>query len=392
MSNYQKSAPLKQGTESPEPHKSPEPSRTQPTRRPLDAPKPSNRQDPKQNSYPTKTINQKQLDSSCYRLSRVPHKFTTAKVNKAEQGNFAEQYYNSPDNEIDIRPPEEKLKDVDAKLGDENAEIESDERFDLLIQQKQLRILVYGENSPEVIQSMTAIGSFYNSQGFYTSANRNLSKAQSSAKNTKLSEEDQFKLNLELTDVALHSSSQNKSEQQKKLSEADKLLSPYAETETSDPKLAYRRDLYIADIHSQKKRYEESLPFYERAGDNFPQANPEKTKEMAEIYVRGAQAANQAQNTEKEIEFYKKAIAVYQELQMDAEAQKLQEKLPAEPAEGENAEGQENPDQAQENQPKQDGSAPPPAQNANTSQGLGLKQQIEARVDDEIDNKPAPQA
>lgn len=393
MSNYQKSAPLKQGSESPEAHKSGDISKTQPTRRPLDAPKPTHKSDESQNPYPSKTIPQRKLDSSCYRLSRVPHKFSTGKVNKTEQGNFAEQYYNSPDNEIDIREPEEKLKEVDAKLGDENAEIDNDQRFELLVQQKQLRILVYGENSPEVIQSMTAIGSFYNSLGYYTSASRNLNKAQQQAKNSKLTDEDQFKLNLELTDVALHSSCQNKSESQKKLAEADKLLSPYAETETSCPKMAYRRDLYMSDILFRKQKFEESIPFFERAGDNYPQANPEKTKDQAEIYVKGAQAAKEANQTEKETEFYKKAIAVYEELEMTNEAEKLKEKLPNENGEGgqNNANGESQQDNRDYNNQYQNNNynkPPPPSQ---SSALPSLKQQIEQRVDDEMDNPPPEQ-
>lgn len=292
------------------------------------------------------------MDSACYRLSRIPQKFNTAKVVKTTgNSSYAQSYYASnPDAQLDTRPPKEKLEEIDKKLADfesenseesgEKSQNKDDERFDLLVQQKSLRFLVFGENSPEAVQSMTALGTFYTAHDHPDSALMHLNKAQQTAKTTNLSEEDSFKLGLELADANMHSGaqSQNKQDKAKKVELAEKAIMPYAEYETGDDKLSFRRDLICAEIFSAKKKYEKAVPLYESAGDKYPAANPEKTKAMGDIYVKGAEAATSAaENSEgkegeekvdyaaKAIELYQKAMSVYNELGETKDAEKCKE-------------------------------------------------------------------
>lgn len=377
-------------------------------RRSLDAPKPTPKPNDEQFFIPSK-LDQKSMDSACYRLSRIPQKFNTAKVAKTSgNSSYAQTYYaNNPDATVDTRPPKEKLEEIDKKLaGEENeakeeeekkeettekkeeneekeAQNKDDERFELLVQQKSLRFLVYGENSPEAVQSMTALGAFYTAHDHPESALRHLNKAQQTAKTTKLSEEDSFKLGLELADANMHAGahSTSKQDKNKKMDLAEKAIMPYAEYETSDAKLGFRRDLICAEIFNLRKKYEKAVPLYEKAGDNYPSANPEKTKAMGDIYVKGAECAkNAAENPEpkdekeakaqkeeeknpeeeeqkqevdyaaKAKELYQKAISVYNDLGETKEAEKYKEFV--------ETKEEENPQEAEQNGENADAANP----------------------------------
>ena len=380
MSRYQKTAPIKNQPNEQSEQSDPKLAKTSQPRRSLDQPKPTFTQK-NDNSYPSSKLSQKDMDSACYRLSRTPQKFKTNKTKIETNQNYAQNYYASnPDVQIDTRPPKEKLEEIDKKLGD-GGDMDENEKFDLLVQQKSLRSLVYGENSPESVQSMTALGAFYNEQGHPDSALRHLSKAKQTEKTTEISEEDSFKLAVELADANLNASSSSKQERNKKIDAADKALSPHIETETEDKKLGYRRDLYVAEISAKKRRYEQAAKFYEKAGDHFLDAHEEKTKEMAELYVKGAESAHAALEKEekkkeeqqeqeydqesseeldqqdqkdaedskdedkvdyqqKEKELYQKAISVYEELNENELADKLRPFVTEPPPEQETDEEQ----------------------------------------------------
>ena len=358
--------------------------KTSQARRSLDAPKPTHQR--QEYTVPSSKLNQKDMDSACYRLSRVPQKFNTNKVSKGDPNqNYAQNYYaNKSDVQIDTRPPKEKLEEIDKKLGDSNEDTDDNEKFDLLVQQKTLRSLVYGENSPEAVQSMTAMGAYYNEQGHPDSALRHLNKAKQTEKTVELSQEDSFKLAVELADANMHASTSSKQEKSKKVDAAEKAISPYINTETDDKKLGYRRDYLVSEIYYRKKKYAESVPFFEKAGDGYTSCHDEKTKELAEIYEKGGEAAKIAaeqeekkkeeeenqdvENNETEIgettkqtneeeeekkekidygqkskELYQKAISVYEDLGENELAEKLKPLVADTPTE-------ENPDEQEEKQ------------------------------------------
>ena len=397
MSRYQKTAPVRNQQNDVQDQNDPKLSKTTQQRRSLDQPKPTFTQR-NDNSFPSSKMSQKDMDSACYRLSRTPQKFKANKNKIETNQNYAQNYYASnPDVQIDTRPPKEKLEEIDKKLSD-GGDMDENEKFDLLVQQKSLRSLVYGENSPESVQSMTALGAFYNEQGHPDSALRHLSKAKQTEKTTQLSEEDSFRLAVELADANMNATSNSRQEKNKKIDAADRALSPHIETETSDKKLGYRRDLYVAEIASKKKRYGQAVKYYEKAGDNFLDAHDEKTKEMAELYVKGAEAAqaqldreerkkeqdqeqeydqesseeieqqdqqkNEANNDEKkeekvdyqqkEKELYQKAINVYEDLNEHELADKLRPFVEEPPPEQQDEDEQQH-QEDNENEPHEEG-------------------------------------
>jgi hypothetical protein len=56
-------------------------------------------------------------------------------------------------NPIDMRPPQEKLSDVESKLSEGAAD--DDEKFTLLVQKRTLSRMIFGETSPEAICATT---------------------------------------------------------------------------------------------------------------------------------------------------------------------------------------------------------------------------------------------
>ena len=276
-------------------------------------------------------LNQREMDSSSYRLSKIPQKFQMTKIQKAETStSYAVNFYNNnPEIPIDTRLPKEKLDEIDSKLLDDTIEIDDNERFDLLVQQKSLRFLVFGEVSREAVQSMISIGEFYNKQGHPESAMRHLNKAQQTAKSLLLSADDSLRLALEMATSHLITKTNNKSDQLKNINNAEKLILPHSNTYSEDLIIIYRRDSLIADILNKKQKFEESLEFYIKACEIFIEAhNGQKTQELADLYFTTGNIAKKIENIEKTKLFYNSAYDLYLELGMDDNAQKVKELIP----------------------------------------------------------------
>ncbi|EAX92760.1 hypothetical protein TVAG_373590 [Trichomonas vaginalis G3] len=271
-------------------------------------------------------INQRELDSSSYRLSRVPQKFTSTKMNKGiPPQSFVDQYYsNNPNAQVDTRTPKEKLEDLKAKLGEENEESDPQEKLDLIVQQKTLSSLVYGETSVETIRSLIAMGAFYNTQYLPESAMRHLKKAKGITGSVQTEDKDLLRLHVEITDSKMQTPSNTP--KQKLYSSFEKILSPYKETITEDKKLAYRRNLYMAEIYYYQNKFEEAIPFYESASEGFSEANTKKEQkpQLATLLIHEAECYHGIEDKNKEKESYEKAIDVYKELEMKYDVDKYQ--------------------------------------------------------------------
>ena len=299
-------------------------------------------------------VTKKDQDSAAYRLSRIPQKYNINKVVKAETSeSYAVSYYSNSAESPDLRSPQEKLDEVNAKLSGENNNKEEEEqqqeqegqenedskenqqndgkdkqgkqqgndeekddeqaqkeeeeqRLVLLIQKKMLSTLVYGENSPEVVNATTELGAFYNQTNHPDSALRNLNKAQQQSKGVELEEADQFKLAVEYADASFKANTQSRQESVRNIQNGERILSPYGEFETDDNMLGYRRDLLLARIKNARNKHSEALPFYEKAADKFESINgSDKQEELGDFYVEVAQVAEkveQKQQKEKEKE------------------------------------------------------------------------------------------
>ncbi|KAH0786148.1 hypothetical protein GPJ56_009825 [Histomonas meleagridis] len=288
----------------------------------------------------TNRLNQKEIDSSCYRLSRASPKYSTS-IKSNQNESFAETYYSN--NQVDTRPPEEKLEEINDKLQDKD--LDDDEKFILLVQKRSLCQMAYGDNSAEAIRAGTELGAFYNESGKPESGLRNLNKAHQSAKITKdeLTDEDKFKLAVEIAHSNIYAKAQNKQEKSKGIHSADSILSPYSETESEDKVLSYRRYLYLAKIKYYKRKYTESVDFYEKAlngyqpppkkknkkhDDNEEEEKEEEKKSSDEpdLYVEAAMAAEKAGDEDKAHEFYKKAYDLYIDLEYEEKAEAIKDK------------------------------------------------------------------
>jgi hypothetical protein len=297
------------------------------------------------------------MDSSCYRLSRVPQKFNVAKTVKSETSeSFAVTYYST--NPVDTRPPPDKLEEVESKLGEK---VDDDEKFTLLVQKRGLCQMIYGENSPECIRATTQLASFYNEHGKPDSANRNLNKAVQSSKQTDLSEEDAFGIAVESADANLHAAASAKSEKSKQITAAADALHPYLEYESESASLKYRRDLCMARIRSFRNRCAESLEFYEKAVGAFSSVHEGETdsngeakdnrSEEANLYVETAQVAEQVEGKLEQAQiYYQKAFDLFEQLESKEDCENIGQRLEAlreEIAANEAAGGQKAPEEAE---------------------------------------------
>jgi tetratricopeptide (TPR) repeat protein len=281
-------------------------------------------------------LNQRDLDSSCYRLSRVPQKFAMSKAVKAEPTeSFATTYYSQ--NPLDTRTPQEKLADVESRLTEGPAD--EDEKFTLLVQKKTLTQMIYGEASPETIRATTVLGAFYNEHNKPDSAARNLTKASGNAKQTELQQEDLFELAVELADANLNATAQNKLDKAKQVAIADATLTPYAEYESENKLSCFKRDLYLGRIRSFRMHWNEALAFYEKALAAYPAVHQdeqqpggdgeekEKFPEEANICVEAAQVAERIDGCDKAPGLYRRAYDLYLELGYDEDAERLEGKI-----------------------------------------------------------------
>ena len=279
-----------------------------------------------------KRLNQRDMDSSSYRLSRVPQKFSTKVVKDQQQDSYTVNYYAS--NPIDTRTPEDKLEEINEKLTEELGE---DEMFALLIQKRALSQMIYGENSTEAIIATTELGAFYNKNGKPNSAMRNLAKVQAVAKTADISEEQALTLAVELADACLNASAKSRQDKGKQVATADSALTPHAKTETADLMVSFRRELYLARIRSYRNRWRDSLKFYIEALAQYEPAHPkddndkEKEKEEdieeANLCVEAGQVAEKCEAWQKAIQLYTKAKGLYEEMEYEEDALRLANRI-----------------------------------------------------------------
>ena len=189
-----------------------------------------------------------------------------------------------------------------------------------------MRLLVYGENSREAVQSLVEIANFYTQQNHPESSLRHLNKAHQTSKGILLSADDSMRLGLETACAYMAIKTPNRAESAKNLINAEKSLIPHAHTLSEDSLLCYRRDTVIADILFKKQKYVESLEFFDHAIFLFEDSHEgTKTQELAELYIVAAQAAKKGEQASKALQYYQSAHALYLELKMDENAKKIEE-------------------------------------------------------------------
>ena len=328
-----------------------------------------------------KRLTQRDMDSSCHRLSRVPQKFSTSKAIQAEKSEpYAVSYFkNNPEAAQDIRPPDEKLQEIEQSLQDPN--LDASTKFALLIQQKALRFISYGETSPEAVYSYSAIGTFYNENHRPESAIRHLNKAKSliDESGVEVEEEDQVQIAVELATAHLTYKTT------KHTNEAYNALNPYIETKIEDQYYVHMRALDMAKILNFKGEHEEADDYYNQACSTYEQAHEyeqnnqdyaQKSNELwAKLYVEAADNAEEAEKISAAKDYYKEAANKFEAAGKEDMANSLQEKIKEleEEEEREKALRQEEEEEQREQNDNEDLEAkernmPPPEENNEAQQ------------------------
>lgn len=347
-----------------------------------------------QQAQNTKRLNRKDMDSACYRLSRIPQKYSMAKAVKAENADsFAVNYYQS--HPVDTRTMQEKLEEIDFKIQDQS--LEDDERFSLLVQRKSLNIMIYGESSREAIRAATDFGAFYNVLEKPESALRNLLKAYSAAQQCEdLPEEDGFLLAVELADAGLNAKQAAK-EKHKLIVLADNYLTPFAEFDSGTAAIMYRKDICLARIRAYRQKFPEAIEYYDKALHEYSayaeeekkaekegkgqteEEEDEKDRDIVEpnLYVEAAVIAEKAENNEQALDWYKAAYNIYLDrgfkraakrilpkIQTENEEEEEKNEKETQPEDGENNEedtnepNDDNPEEKEAEKPEEPAPAP----------------------------------
>jgi tetratricopeptide (TPR) repeat protein len=235
------------------------------------------RQPPAQGSRPaTPKMSQQELATSSHRLSRVPQKLR-AKPETAES--YAADYFQThADAVIDKRTPADKLEEVDIQL---MQDIEDEDRFRLLIQRKSLCYLVHGATSAELLESIRQLGEFYIERQQWESALRHLTKAHEMSQSVNLSDADALALAVDIAEKCLSLQTIPRHELNRQLAASESALTRYADIQTHDRRLPYRRDLALARICARRGRPTDAMAHYAKASQEL---DGEVTQRSAELY------------------------------------------------------------------------------------------------------------
>lgn len=294
---------------------------------------------------PTKRLTQRDMDSSCHRLSRVPQKFSTSKAIQSEKSEpFAVSYFkNNPEAASDIRPPDEKLQEIELALN--NDDLEPSEKFSLLVQQKALRFISFGENSPDACRSMIAIGQFYNQQKRPESAIRHLEQAKKLEKTCEITENESVILAIELAEAHVTYRTA------KHTREAAEALQDHCDTPIEDTRLRSRRELVKARILNQQNRHDMAIQPYHDAIQGYVEVTPGLTEELGHLYLEAADSAEQAKNNDAARTYYQNAHRVFQDIGDEKTLRFIEEKIQSERPESENNRKDDGPQDADAHPP-----------------------------------------
>jgi tetratricopeptide (TPR) repeat protein len=262
-----------------------------------------------------------------HRLTRPPQKFAAKGAKPEQSESYAVVFFReNPDIAPDKRPPTDKLEEIDSRL---SRDLEEADRFKLLVHKRSLSFLAFGENSPESLNALLALGAFYNQQNRHESAVRHLTKAQQISKVVEMSETDSFTLAVELADAQLSCKPGSRPDTAKPISAAEATIAPFVETKCDNRMITYKRDLLLARIAARRNKYDDAREYFDRAIDELSEANHgENTQATAALYAEIGECAEAARDSETAGKMFAKAHAIYIDLDMAESAALLAPKLP----------------------------------------------------------------
>lgn len=240
--------------------------------------------------------------------------------------NFAARYFNeNPDRVPDKSPPGDKIKSIRRDL--EDPMINDNDKFNSLIRLKALTTLHYGENSPQMVDMLIELSTFYNEQNRPESALRNLKKAETITQNLELDEETLLKLAVEISTAYLDAKAESPSEKSRHVRQATASIKPFMETPTSDEYLKYKRNLVLSRIEARRDNYENAVRSYNQTVSSLKAARG-KCPELANLYQEMAVLAREKEDEDGTRKYAQKAYDIFNDLLMPESAQAVRNDFP----------------------------------------------------------------
>lgn len=270
--------------------------------------------------FPRKTINRSALENSCYRLSKTTPIGQQKGLSSDKSEPYSKRYFSEHEDEADdVRDPEEKLIELEKSLDD--PDIDDDTRFNLLMKQKTLRYIKYGEDSVEALYSHTSLGEYYTFAEMPESAIRHLKRAKELQTGKNIDKMVKARISICLAEAHLALSIKSN----KELSAASARMKQVISADlSSDPQLQFRRDICNARILIEKEKYNESFEEYKKSETSLQACNPESDEGVATLYLEMGEAGRMAGKNDDAAPFYKKAYDIFMELEMEDEANEIE--------------------------------------------------------------------
>ena len=240
---------------------------------------------------------------------------------------YADIYFkDNPNAPIDLDPPEVKLQKLHEKL--QAFDLETTEKFQILIQIKSIIYILYGENSIESLKVHAQLGRMYNENHRPQSALRHLQKALELSKIlTSVEEKELVSISVEIAEAHLSLRNDNKHETQMHIKQAMDTLAPYVNTEIDDIELRYRRDLVNARVYSAGKKYDLAMEQYQHARQTLSLSDEEKGSQLANLFNEMSKLAETMGDNEKMTEYAGDAFEMFMKLGMTGSARYVQPKV-----------------------------------------------------------------
>lgn len=240
---------------------------------------------------------------------------------------YADIYFKDhPDALIDTDPPEIKLKKLEERLG--SFDLEMNEKFQILIQEKSMIYILYGEKSIESLKIHARIGQLYNENHRPQSALRHLQTSLELQKEFNVDEETALFVAVEVAEAHLSLRSDNNNESQAHIKLAMEVLNPHRKAEVQSDELRYRWYLVNARTYTAVKQYEQSMKQYEMAQATLDIIEHHVNgSRMAKLYVEMSETAAKMDDILKTTEYTNNAYEIFMKLGMQGSASLIQSKV-----------------------------------------------------------------
>jgi len=206
-----------------------------------------------------KTISVPQSDGTFHRLSRPFSVKIPIREDIMGAKEYGEQYYEQhPEMSDDIRTPMEKLFEIDELL---SKEVFGSDLIEILIKQKCLRYIEYGEISIPSAKSHLVLGEHYFKEKKISSSRRHYQKGLFIANKLSLKDDIAKALIIGLAESFLYEDDSCS----KSISMAFSNISSIEKDDIIDSSLRFRRDYILGKIYFLKKMYSDSINAYKLA-------------------------------------------------------------------------------------------------------------------------------